>query len=98
MGPLNWNINNSGQGSVVYMQLTAVLDVAQEDVVVLATVAAGAVVVEAKDEETMQASSTVLISVTQRETSQVRSGMHSEIVEPLSCSCEVERVDEAIII
>ena len=56
MGPLNWNINNSGQGSVVYMQLTAVLDVAQEDVAVLATVAAGAMAVEAREEEQMRAS------------------------------------------
>ena len=56
MGLHSWNTNSSGQGSVAYMQLTAVLDVAQEDVVVLATVAAGAVAVEAKEEEQMQAS------------------------------------------
>ena len=28
----------------------------------------------------------------------MQNGTHSETVEPLSCSCEVERADEAIII
>jgi hypothetical protein len=56
MGPLNWNISNSDRGSTAYTQLTAMLDVAEEVVAVLATVAAGAVVVEAKEEEQMRAS------------------------------------------
>jgi hypothetical protein len=56
MGPHSWNTNNSDRGSVAYMQLTAMLDVAQEDVAVWATVAAGAVAVEAREEETMRAS------------------------------------------
>ena len=55
MDPHSWNIGNSDQGNVAYMQLTAVPDVGREDVAVLATVVAGAVAVEAKEEE-MQAS------------------------------------------
>ena len=56
MDPHSWNTDNSDQGSVVYMQLIAVLDVAQEDVAVWATVAAGAVAVEAREEATTRAS------------------------------------------